>query len=383
VSNIRIVYVTTVDLTIRFLLLDQLRHLRQAGYQVSAVCAPGAWTEEIRAAGIGVYPVDLRRRISPLADLAALVALVRRFRAVRPALVHTHTPKANLLGRLAARLAGVPVVVATEHGFYFYGMTGPRRRFWVWLARLGARWSDAVLLINQEDVETAHREGICRPGQSVYLPGGVGVDVDRYAGGADAHAARTALGLPADAVVAGMVGRLTYEKGYSDFFRAAVIVRQALPQARFLVVGPADRQEEAEFRRLVDSLGLTGAVTFTGMRTDLPRVYPAMDVVCLPSYREGLPVALLEAAAMGLPCVASDIRGCRDVVQDGVTGLLTAPGDAESLAAAILALLQDPERRQRMGQAARQRAERVFDQRLVFAQVEDEYRRLLSAKGLA
>jgi glycosyltransferase involved in cell wall biosynthesis len=383
VSDTRIVYVTTVDLTVRFLLLDQLRHLRQAGYQVSAVCAQGPWTEEIRAAGIPVHSADLRRQISPLADLAALAALVRLFRAVRPHLVHTHTPKANLLGRLAARLAGVPVVVGTEHGFYFYGMTGLRRRFWVWLARLGARWSDAVFLINAEDVDTARREGICRLGQSVYVPGGVGVDVGRYAPGADAAPARASLGLPADAPVAGMVGRLTYEKGYDDFFRAAVIVRQALPEARFLVVGPTDRQEEAEFRRLVDSLGLANAVTFAGMRTDLPRVYPAMDLVCLPSHREGLPVTLMEAAAMGLPCVASDIRGCRDVVEDGVTGLLTAPGDSASLAVAILALLGNPARRRQMGQAARQRAETVFDQRLVFAQVEGEYRRLLTAKGLA
>ena len=382
-SNTRIVYVTTVDLTVRFLLLDQLRHLRQAGYQVSAVCAQGPWTEEIRAAGIGVHPVGLRRQISPLADLVAMVAMVRHFRAVRPHLVHTHTPKANLLGRLAARLAGVPVVVGTEHGFYFYGMTGSRRRFWVWLSRLGARWSDAVFLINQEDMDTALREGICQPGQSVYLPGGVGVDMDRYAPSPDAAVARAALGLPADAPVVGMVGRLTFEKGYGDFFRAAVMVRQALPQTRFLVVGPADRQEEAEFRRLVDSLGLTDAVTFAGMRTDLPRVYPAMDVVCLPSYREGLPVVLMEAAVMGLPCVASDIRGCRDVVLHEVTGLLTAPGDPASLAAATLALLRDPARRRQMGQAARRRAETVFDQRLVFAQVEREYRRLLTAKGLA
>jgi glycosyltransferase involved in cell wall biosynthesis len=383
VSDARIIYVTTVDSTVRFLLLDQMRHLQQTGYQVSAVCAPGPWTEEISAAGIAVNPVDLRRRISPLADLAALAALVRHFRAVRPHLVHTHTPKANLLGRLAARLAGVPVVVATEHGFYFYGMNGFRRRFWAWLAWLGARWSDRIFLINAEDMETARREGICRPGQSIHLAGGVGVDLDRFVPDSSVAAARAALSLPVDALVVGMVGRLTFEKGYDDFFRAAVTVHQALPQARFLVVGPADSQEEAEFRHLVESLGLAAVVTFAGMRTDMPAIYPAMDLVCLPSRREGLPVVLMEAAAMGLPSVASDIRGCRDVLDDGVTGLLTPPDDAKSLAAAILALLADPKRRQRMGQAARRRAEAMFDQRLVFARVESEYRRLLAAKGLA
>ena len=260
-SNTRIVYVTTVDLTIRLLLLDQLRHLRQAGYQVSAVCARGPWTDEIRATGIPVHSVDLRRQVSPLADLVALVALVQRFRAVRPGLVHTHTPKANLLGRLAARLAGVPVVVGTEHGFYFYGMTGLRRRFCVWLSRLGARRSDAVFLVNAEDMDTARRESICRPGQAVLLTGGVGVDLNRFVPDPEASHARAAVGLPPDAPVVGMVGRLTYEKGYGDFFRAAVTVRQALPEARFLVAGPADRQEEAEFRRLVASLGLADAVT--------------------------------------------------------------------------------------------------------------------------
>lgn len=382
-SETRIVYMTTVDLTVRFLLLEQLRHLRQAGYQVSAVCAPGPWTEDIRAAGVAVHTVDLRRQISPLADLAALVALVRHLRAERPHLVHTHTPKANLLGRLAARLAGVPVVVGTEHGFYFYGMTGIRRRFWTWLSWLGARWSDLVFLINQEDLDTARRESICRPDQVVLVPGGVGVDLERYAPEADAAAARAGLGLPASVPVVGMVGRLTYEKGYGDFFRAAVTVRQALPQARFLVVGPSDRQEEAEFRNLVASLGLAEAVTFAGMRTDLPQVYPAMDLLCLPSYREGLPVVLMEAAAMGVPCVASDIRGCRDVVEEGVTGLLMPARDPGALAEAILTLLRDPMLRRRMGQAARRRAETVFDQRLVFAQVEGEYARLLAAKGLA
>jgi glycosyltransferase involved in cell wall biosynthesis len=384
VSNTRIIYVTTVDSTVRFLLLDQLRHLRQAGYQVSAVCAPGPWTGEIVAAGIPVHSVDLRRRISPLTDLAALVALVRRFRQVRPALVHTHTPKANLLGRLAARLAGVPIVVATEHGI-FYGSGGRSRGFWIGLTRLGAALSDTVFVMNQEDLATARSGEVGNPAKYVFQPGGLGVDLRQFTPpSAEIRlAARAALGLPPEAPVVGMVGvpRMDETKGHSAFLQAADRVRSQMPATHFLVVGADDRRGEEMARALPP--GLRDAVTFTGIRTDMPAVYPAMDVMCLPSQREGLPVVLMEAAAMALPCVASDIRGCRDAVQDGVTGLLTAPGDAESLSSAILTLLRDPARRREMGQAARQRAEALFDRRLAFAQVEGEYGRLLAEKGLA
>jgi len=382
VTERRVVYVTTVDSSLRFLFLPQLAYLQRLGYRVSAVCAESGWSAEIRAAGIEVHHAALRRNVSPLADLAALAQLTAYYHQVRPHIVHTHTPKANLLGRLAARWSGVPIILGTEHGFYFYGMSGWRRAFYVALARLGASCSDAVFLINREDVATALASGICRSEQIIFQEGGVGVDLDRYSPGADTLAAKTALGIPAQAPVVGMVGRLAPEKGHADYFRAAVLVRKHLPQARFLVVGPAEPQCVAELRALAASLGLEEAVVFTGERVDLPPVYAAMDVVCLPSHREGLPGVLMEAAAMAKPVVATNIRGCRDVVTDGVTGLLVPPHDPEALARALLQVLRDADLARRMGQAARVRAETVYDQRRVFAQVEGEYRRRLQQKGL-
>ena len=203
-SNIRIIYVTTVDLTVRFLLLAQLRHLQQAGYQVSAVCAPGPWTEEIRAAGIGVHPVDLRRQIAPLADLAALVALVRYFREVHPHLVQTHTPKANLLAGWR-RLAGVPVIVAPSTASTSRHDRPTAPVLGVALP-VGGRWSDAVFLINEEDMDTASPRGICRPGGRHLAGGGGGLTATPWT--RRGHCPRR-LGMPADAPVVGMVGRLT------------------------------------------------------------------------------------------------------------------------------------------------------------------------------
>jgi glycosyltransferase involved in cell wall biosynthesis len=384
VSAIRLVHVTTVDLTVRFLLLGNLLHLQRAGCEVSAVCAEGPWTAQVRAAGVPVYHADLRRNLSPLADLGALVALVRLFRRLRPHLVHTHTPKANLLGRLAARAAGVPVVVATEHGFFFYGLNGPSRAFWMALARLGAALSDLVFVINQEDLATARSGAVGPAGRYELLAGGVGVDLERFKPASPELRAnaRAGLDLPPNVPVAGIVGRLDPSKGQADFLAAAARVRSRLPASRFLVVGPSDRHGREAYEAQAAALGLSGAVTFAGMRTDMPAIYAAMDLVCLPSRREGLPVVLLEAAAMGLPAVASDIRGCRDVVVHEETGLLTPPGDIDALAGALGRIMVDPALAASMGVAARCRAETLFDQRQVWADLNAEYRRLLNARGV-
>ncbi len=384
VSAIRIVHVATVDLTIRFLLLDHLLHLRRAGCEVSAVCAEGPFTPQVRAAGIPVYPVTMSRGASPLADIVALNSLIRLFRRLRPHLVHTHTPKANLLGRLAARAAGVPVVVATEHGFFFYGRQGPSRTFWVGLTRLGAALSARVFVINQEDLATARSGSVGRADRYSYLAGGVGVDLARFKPPTPEMraAARASLSLSPDAPVAGIVGRLDPSKGQADFLAAAARVASRLPGSRFLVVGPADRQGEQSCREHAAALGLSDAITFAGIRTDMPAVYSAMDLLCLPSRREGLPVVLMEAAAMGLPAIASDIRGCRDVVSGGETGLLAPPGNVGALADAITQMLADKALAARMGMAARRRAEALFDQRQVWADTDAEYRTLLNARGI-
>lgn len=365
----------------RFFLLGQLVRLRQQGHTVRVYCSAGPWRDEIERAGVPVTHVPLARAVRPLADLRALLALTAHFRRERFDLVHTHTPKANLLGRLAARAAGVPLVAGTEHGLFYYNMRGARRAFYRWLARLGAWCSNVVFFVSAEDVQAATTtDRICPPSKAVHLAAGVGVDIERFRPSAELRRqTRAALGYGDDELVVGMVGRLTYEKGYAEFFQAASLLSRAVPAARFLVIGPSDVVSQDEFERLVATLGISSRVCFLGMRTDMPELYNAMDVVALPSYREGLPVTLMEAAACGLPAVATDIRGCREVIVAGQTGLLVPPRDATALAAALERVLRDPALRARLGQAARQRAEAVYDQRLAWAQVEREYERLAAA----
>ncbi len=388
VAPVRVVHVTTVDMSVRFLLLNQLRFLQRAGYAVSAMCARGQWVPEIQAAGIAVHPVNLTRRVvDPFRDLRALAQMTRYLRANRITLVHTHTPKAGFLGQLAARLAGVPVIVNTIHGFYFHAGTPPvMRRLWIALETIAAHFSDAILSQNAEDLATAVREKICAPTKITYL--GNGIDLTRFdratLDAAALVAKRQELGLPADAPVVGMVGRLVREKGYMEFFAAARAIREQFPDCQFIVVGPIETEKaDALTPATADAFGLRGAIHFLGWRQDMPALYALMDVLALPSYREGFPRAPMEAAAMGTPVVATDIRGCREVVAPGVNGALVPPRDAEALARALIELLRDEPKRRMMGWAGRQRAETLFDERRVFDQVAATYRRLLAQKGIA
>jgi glycosyltransferase involved in cell wall biosynthesis len=308
--------------------------------------------------------------------------LVGLFRRQRFDVVHTHTPKANLLGRLAACVSGVPVVCGTEHGFYFSHMSGPRRRFHRFWSRCGARCSDVTFLVNEEDMETAVREQVAPPHKLRFLQGGTGVDLDRYTSRGSRANTRRSLGIGSHCPVVGMVARLTHEKGYLEFLQAAALVLRRYPDAQFLSIGPEDAARGGELRAVASQLGISHAMHFLGVRLDMPDLYEAMDIVALPSHREGMPTTLMEAAAMQRPVVATDIRGCRDVVREPDTGLLVPLGSPEALGSALTELLSDPDRRRRMGKAARRRAELVFDQRRVFSQLESVYLQLSHEKGL-
>jgi glycosyltransferase involved in cell wall biosynthesis len=212
---IKIAHVTTVDMSLRYLLLNQLGSLRQAGYDVVGVSASGENVPAIESAGIRHIAVPMTRRLTPLADLVSLWRLYRVMRRERFTIVHTHTPKPGLLGQLAATLAGVPVVVNTIHGFYFHdGMSPLSRRLYVILERLAALCSDVILSQNREDIETALRKNICRPEKMRFLGNGIDLRLfDRARLVEDELALlRRGLNIPSEALVVGFVGRLVRER---------------------------------------------------------------------------------------------------------------------------------------------------------------------------
>jgi glycosyltransferase involved in cell wall biosynthesis len=378
---VTLVHITTVDLSLRFLLRGQLRAFREHGFRVVGISAPGPWVAELEQEGLVHVAVPaLRRRWAPAADVRALTDLFLALRRLRPDIVHTHTPKAGVLGRLAARLAGVPVVVNTVHGFYT-GEGALRRGLGLWAERLAARCSDFEFCQSREDLETLTRMGVIRPERSAYL--GNGVDLRTFDPNAVHRASvRERLGIAHDAVVIGTVGRLVWEKGYREFFAMAQRLADKKPAPVVLAVGPVETAKaDAVPASLVEDLGRRGVVRFLGMRTDMPGLYAAMDVFVLASHREGFPRSAIEAAAMGLPLVLTDIRGCREVVRDGVNGFLVPPGDSAALAACVEQLAGDPSLRARFGQESRRRAVAEFDEQRVIETTLAVYGRLLRERS--
>lgn len=383
----KVCHVTTIDMSLRHLLLNQMLSVAAEGYDVAGASAAGPHVEAIETRGIRHIEVALTRSMfTPLQDLRAFWRLYRVFRREGFDIVHTHTPKPGLLGQLAARLAGVPVVVNTVHGFYFHEGTNPwLRRLFILVERVAARCSDAVLMQSREDLETAVREGICDQNKVHHL--GNGVDIERFDRRRVSEARllelRRELGIPDCCRVVGFVGRLVAEKGFVDLLAAMGKVRRAMPDVRLLIVGEADaHKRDAVSPAVVVRHGVDDICIFAGWRQQMPEMYALMDVLALPSYREGFPRAPMEASAIGVPSVATDIRGCREAVEDGFNGLLVPTGDAERLAEALLRVLADRELAAAMGAGGRSLARARFDEREVFTRVKSQYTRLSLAAGV-
>jgi glycosyltransferase involved in cell wall biosynthesis len=386
VDGPKVAHVTTIDMSLCYLLLNQLRSIQQAGYEVVGISSPGPELPLIKAASIRHIPVRMTRSpFTPLEDLKALWQLHRIFHRERFTIVHTHNPKPGFLGQIAAKTAGVPIIINTLHGFYFHDRMHPAlRRFYMTLEKIAARCSNIILSQNREDIQTAIREGICPPEKIKYL--GNGIDVQRFSpdnlsleGVANK---RTEVGLPAEAPVVGFVGRLVQEKGLLELFAAAPLVRDQVPNVRFLFIGPVDTHKpDALTPDSARAFGIADICHFLGIRQNMPELYALMDVFVLPSHREGFPRAPMEASAMKVPCVVTNIRGCRETVEHGRSGLLVPLGDVQALADAIIELLTDREKARRMGEEGRRMALERFDERLVFDKVKAEYARLLREKG--
>jgi len=380
----RVVHVTTTDMSLALLLGPQLRAFAAAGMEVVGVSAPGEWVGELTAAGIAHEPLHhATRSVAVGQDVLALGELVRLLRRLRPDIVHTHNPKPGLYGRLAARMARVPVVVNTVHGLYATETDSLARRILVYgLERAVSVCSQAELVQNEEDLEVLRRLRV--PARKLVLLGN-GVDLKRFTPppGPDASArARAALGVAPTQVVVGVVGRLVWQKGLRELFAAAARLRHSRPEVVVVVVGPSDPDKADALgpRDMADAEAL-GNVVFLGRRDDVDDLYHGFDIFVLPSYREGFPRSAMEAAASAVPVIATDIRGCRQAVDHGVTGLLVPVHDDAALAGAVQELADDPDRRVAMGRAGRVKAEAEFDDRAVVETTLAVYERLLARRG--
>ncbi|MCC7261240.1 MAG: glycosyltransferase family 4 protein [Candidatus Latescibacteria bacterium] len=316
----------------------------------------------------------LVRPIRPLADLRALWELWRLMRRGRFDLVHTHTSKAGLLGRVAAVLARVPRRVHTAHGHVFYGYHGPAlSRLFVWLERWAAWFTDRLVALTPAEEHDQLRFGVGSAAKFAVIHSGV--DFAPFARpAADREVTRRVLGLALDGLVIGTLGRLTPIKGQADLVRAFAQVRPQVPEAWLLLVG--DGEEGPGLAALVRELGVADRVVFAGWREEVPDLLRAMDIFVLPSLNEGMGKALVEAMYVGLPVVASRVGGVPDLIEAGRAGLLVPPGQPAALAAALLGLAADPHRRRELGARAAQVA-RAYSVESMIEKLDGLYQSLL------
>ncbi len=338
-------------------------------YAVDIVSGPqtgseGSLIEEVRAHGIPLtIEPALVREVNPLKDLQALFRLTGFIRRGRYTIVHTHSSKAGILGRWAARLAGTPVIVHTVHGWGHHERQHPLvRRFYILLERATARITDKLIVVSPRNTEKGLADGIGTPEKYITIRSGI--ELDRFLKPTrPREAVREELGIPPDVPVVGTVTRLSPQKAPLDFVDAAAHVAARRPDVHFVIVGDGPLRAEMEAAIAVRSL--TDRVHLTGLRRDVPDLMHSFDVFALTSLWEGLPRVLPQAMTTGLPIVATAVDGNAEAVTDGVNGFLTPPGDPQAMAAALLRLLEDSVLARRMGEAGRRKAGEFSAHRMV------------------
>jgi len=381
----RVVIVAAVAYTVDVFLTEQIRGMREAGYDVTVVCSPGKEFNRFDEHGLDWHPIPIPRSIKPFGLARATWRLYRLFRSTRPSIVHTHTPIAAFLGQVAAWMARVPNRVTTVHGLYFVNVANRVLRLLFRTLEIAAcRIAHRVICVTDEDTQYLVRQQGMRRSKLVTLH--VGVDLGAHClhstGDAQRRLVRQKLDIPQDAVVFGIVARMVREKGFEELFQAFAQLCQSHRNIYLVHVGPVDDcKADAITPEDAKRHGCFDRCRFAGIRHDVPQLLAAMDVFCLPSHREGYPVSIMEAAAMGLPCITTDIRGCREAVLDGKTGLVIPVRNVRALAAAMERLLLSSTLRVMMSQNAVRRAHEEFDRRLVVQQTLRLYQRMSESVG--
>jgi glycosyltransferase involved in cell wall biosynthesis len=360
----------------------RLRALKGAGFRVVLISSPGPLLDRIaREESVEALSIPIARGFSPFADIRSLLRLCRALVQLRPEISEFSTPKAGLLGNLAAFLCGVPARVYLLRGLRLETLTGLTYGLLLIAERIAAACAHHVVCNSRSLREKALRLKIA-PGKRMHLIGegsSQGVDIFRFSPGSGV--VRTTLGLPQDAPVIGFVGRLTRDKGIPELIDAFDRIRSVVPSARLLLVGWFDHSDDALDDALrAEILGHPGVV-YTGYVPDTAPYYRAMDVLVLPTWREGFPNVILEASASCIPVVTTIATGSRDAVVPEVTGLLVPTGYPEAIAEAVLRLIRDPSLRARLGQAGRAWVAERFVNRHVLRLTMNFYQGLLDGRG--
>ena len=388
--KIKVLQVCAVDFTAKNLLLPLMLSLLEEGFEVSLACKAGKNYEFIKSQGIEFYDIPVARGYNPFKHLVSIVKLYYLIKRERFDIVHSHTTAASLDGCIAGFLARVPVNLYTIHGLHIMeNQNLLERGFYHLVERIKCKLSSFVFTQSEEDRVYAVKNKIV--GENKIITIGNGVDIQKFNPSIKEiyrNKIREEFNIPKDSFVLTIIARLSRIKGYEDLFKAVKLISNQVGDDFYLIsVGDVGEDEPYPLNKndLIDLLSddsIKKRVIFTGVRNDVERILASSDVFILPSYLEGMPRSVIEAMASGLPVIASNIKGSREEVIDGETGILVKTGDIESLATAILKLYNNPKLRELMGRKGRERAEKYFDESKIIEKQLKVIRELLQKQNI-
>jgi len=371
----KILFLATVDSHIYYFHIPFMKLLRDMGYEVEVAASNVGFTEKIEQEGFRVYDLPFRKNPLSLLNIVAVFRLYKLMKQNRYSMLHTHTPVASFIGRIIGRIAGVPNIVYTAHGFHFHELGDPFKNFiYFRLEKFAGRFTDVLITINKDDHKVAIEKNMVPNGKVFYIKG-VGVDTEKF------KAEKVSLeGLePSLSKFSGStfisVGRLDREKHFDHLLKTFSLVKQKRSDFEFLIVG--DGPEGDYLKKLSAELNLQNKVELMGYVEGVERLLEVANAFVFASSREGLPVSLMEAMAMEKPIVAYNIRGVRDLVEDGVSGFLITFGNVKELAEKTLYLIEHPDIAKKMGEKGRERIENDFSLEDVLKEMKNIYEEIL------
>ena len=380
--NRKVLFLATVDSHIYYFHIPFMKILRDMGYEVEVACSNVGFADKIEQEGFRVYTIPFSRNPLSYRNIKAIVKLYKIMKENHYVMIHTHTPVASFLGRIAGKLAGVPHIVYTAHGFHFHELGNPIKNFiYFRLEKLAGRFTDVLITINKDDYKVAVERNIVPNGKVVYIKG-VGVDTERFDPKkydlAIYKKYRRSLSIQDVDFVVIAIGEFIKRKNFPDLIEAFLNVLNCQTNAKLIIVG--DGILFNKILKMLEDNGLKGKVILTGRRSDTPELLYMSNLFAFTSIHEGLPKSIMEAMAMEKPIVAYNIRGVRDLVEDGVNGFLVKFGDIDTLAERILYLMENPDIAKEMGKRGREKIEREFSLNVILPQMIALYREILGEK---
>lgn len=368
---LKVCQVCAVDFTVEKFLIPLIDRMSSEGWEVVTVCSSGNSVPLLIENGYNIKTIPIERSMNPFKALRSTYQLYQYFKISKFDIIHVHTPVASLLARIAARLCNSKsYIIYTAHGFYFHDeMSIVTKRFFIFLEKFAGKFTDLLFCQSNEDALIAKIEGIM-PEKNIFTIGN-GVDCEKF----DYNKYKPFFGkireefkIPIDAIVIGIVARMVKEKGYIEFLQACINLNSNYSNLHFLLIGDkldSDHNSGIE-RYLINAKNeLKERLTFLGQRNDIPRLISVMDIFCLPSYREGLPRTIIEAMFLKKPIVATNIRGCREEVIDGQTGILVPLKNVKALTEALDFLISNRIKALKMGESGYQIAKTHFNEKTI------------------